>query len=75
MSDCAARYVGLSHTSRTDFIQCVEVFQNSLGRRKLDVRVISACLQFYGMRTPHLIGFRSQRAFRRISGNVKKLAL
>ena len=31
--------------------------------------------EIFGMYTPHLIGFRSQRAFRRISGNVRKLAL
>lgn len=47
----------------------------TLGEGNWTYRVISACLQFYGMRTPHLIGFRSQRAFRRISGNVRKLAL
>lgn len=75
MSDCAARYVGLSHTSRTDFIQCVEVFQNHLGRRKLDVPRHLCMREIFGMRTPHFIGFRSQRAFRRISGNVRKLAL
>ncbi len=31
--------------------------------------------EIFGMHTPHLIGFRSQRVFRRISGNVRKLAL
>lgn len=31
--------------------------------------------EIFGMRTPYLIGFRSQCAFRRISGNVRKLAL
>lgn len=47
----------------------------TFGEGSWTYRVISVCEQFYGMRTPHLIGFRSQRAFRRISGNVRKLAL
>ena len=75
MNDCAARYVGLSHTSRTDFIQCFDVFQNSLGRRKLDVPRHLCVPAILRHAYAHLIGFRSQRAFRRISGNVRKLAL
>lgn len=68
MSDCRIhREPILSNAPRSSKI--------TFGEGSWTYRVISVCVQFYGMRTPYLIGFRSQRTFRRISGNVRKLAL